>query len=118
MNYQYFAYLQDEIRLTPTLSLSLGVRYETATVPSEADDKVAALIDPLHDAELTIGGQPYLNPSKGNFAPRASLAWDPFGDDTTVPGAPNNGEYPLLYALYPSRGRDAGVEVQYRFGGR
>ena len=43
-----------------------------------------------------------------------NYATDPI---TTEPGAPNNGEYPLLYALYPSRGRDAGIEFQYRFGG-
>lgn len=81
---QFFAYLQDEARLRQDLSLSLGVRYEMATTPTEIDGKVATLPDPLHDTEMTVGGQLFRNPSLGNFAPRIALAWHPFGHGRTV----------------------------------
>lgn len=81
---QYFFFAQDEWRARPGLSLTLGVRYEGYTPPSEADGKIATLRDPLRDTGLTIGGPLFANPSKANFAPRAALAWDVFGSGRTV----------------------------------
>lgn len=82
--YQFFGYLQDDIRLTQRVSLSLGLRYETVSTPSEAEGRVATLPDPLRDAQTTVGGPLFDNPSRANFAPRASLAWDPTGKSKTV----------------------------------
>ena len=81
---QFFGYFQDEFRATPKLSLSLGVRYETASTPAEVNGKLASLHDPLRDAAVTVGGPLFRNPSKRNFAPRASIAWDPSGSGETV----------------------------------
>ncbi len=81
---QLFAYVQEEFRAGPRLSVSLGLRYESASTPSEANGKVATLRDPARDAAVTLGGPVYRNPSAGNFAPRASLAVDPFGSGRTV----------------------------------
>jgi Carboxypeptidase regulatory-like domain len=81
---QVSGYAQDEVRLNRHLALSAGVRYEMATTPVERDGKVASLPNPLTDTSITIGGPLYLNPSKHNFAPRASLSWDPKGDGRTV----------------------------------
>lgn len=81
---QFFGYIQDEFRVNSRLSMSLGVRYETSSVPSEVNGKVATLPDYLNDTGVTVGGALYRNPARWNFAPRGSLAWDPFGSGRTV----------------------------------
>lgn len=73
--HQYHFFLQDELRPSARLSLTLGVRYEGYTVPTEADGKIATLRDPYRDNRITVGGPLFTNPSKDNFAPRAALAW-------------------------------------------
>jgi len=80
----YAGFLQDEFRISPRLSATLGVRYEAYSVPAEVNGKIATLRDPLHDATTHIGGALFENPSKTNFAPRASVAFDPFGTSKTV----------------------------------
>jgi len=82
--YQPYFFVEDEIRLLSNLNLSLGMRWEAASTPVEADGKVATLVDLYRDTAPTIGGPLYDNPSWTNFAPRAGLAWSPFGDSRTV----------------------------------
>ena len=77
-------FVQDEIRVRPNLSLTLGVRYEGASTPTEANGKVATLPDLINDSQTTVGGPVYDNPAKDNFAPRAAVAWDPTGGGKTV----------------------------------
>jgi hypothetical protein len=76
--------IQDNWRAGRRLSIGIGVRYETATTPVERNNKVATLPDPLADSQVTLGGPLWINPSKLNFVPRASIAWDPFGRGHTV----------------------------------
>ncbi len=80
---QIHFYAQDDWRIRPNLSFSFGVRYEAASTPNEVDGKIAVLRDPIHDSEPTTTGPLWTNPSWDNFAPRAALAWDPFGDGKT-----------------------------------
>ena len=79
---QVFA--QDEWQATRRLNISLGVRYEPYSVPSEAHGMISTLPDPVHDSSPTPGGPLFNNPSWRNIAPRAALAWDPAGDGRTV----------------------------------
>lgn len=81
---RFHGYIQNEFRINERLSLSLGLRYEAASTPTEEKGKIAVLRDFINDAETTVGGPIWNNPSKDNFAPRASLAWDPLGDGKTV----------------------------------
>ena len=80
----YSAFVQDEWRISPRLSATLGVRYEAYSAPTEVNGKIATLRDILHDTATQVGGPVFQNPSKKNFAPRASLAFDPFGASKTV----------------------------------
>lgn len=82
--HQFFGFAQYEFRAHERLSLSLGVRYEAVSTPTEVNGKIATLRDYLRDAETTVGGPLWKNPSADNFAPRGSVAWDLTGDSRTV----------------------------------
>ena len=85
-------YAQDDWRVTPRLTLNLGLRYEFNTQINEVRGYGAAIRDVVHDATTTLG-PPALNPSLHNFGPRFGFAWDVFGDGKTAV----RGGYALLY---------------------
>src|SRR5262249_5697209 len=76
------SYLQDDWKWRPNLTLNLGLRYELATVPTEADNKLSTLVN-LTDAQPHLGSPYFANPTKRNFAPRVGFAWDPFHNGKT-----------------------------------
>jgi len=76
-------YLQDDYRVTPSLTLNLGARYEFYTIPKEKNGRDAYLPDLLTSTDTVIGG-PFLNPSFKNIAPRVGFAWDLTGDGRTA----------------------------------
>jgi len=78
-------YIQDDIRLRPTLTLNVGMRYEMSTVPSEAHGHLSALNSPFNQSfqNIVIGSSVFSNPTYKNFEPRVGFAWDPFGDGKT-----------------------------------
>jgi hypothetical protein len=72
----YGSYIQDEWRLSPTLTLNLGMRYEYASPYSEARGRLLNL-DYSHlpaDPALVPVDQAG-EPDRNNFAPRAGVAW-------------------------------------------
>ena len=109
------AYVQDDWRVRPSLTLNLGLRYEMSTVPYEVQGKVSNLYN-ITDAlphcgtsnPACAGTGPYFqNPTLRNFAPRVGFAWDPFHDGKTAVrgGFGLFDSLPMLYQLLTMNGR-------------
>ncbi|PYS38636.1 MAG: hypothetical protein DMG14_16960, partial [Acidobacteria bacterium] len=77
------AYIKDDIRLRRNLSVNAGLRYEIATVPSEAYGRISNLPH-VTASEPHLGSPFFLNPTLRNFEPRVGFSWSPFADNKTV----------------------------------
>jgi hypothetical protein len=88
-------YAQDDYRVTPRLTLNLGLRYEFMTQLHEIYGIQQAIRDIVHDATTTVGLY-YLNPTKKNFSPRVGFAWDVMGDGKTAV----RGGFGIYYDLF------------------
>jgi Carboxypeptidase regulatory-like domain/TonB dependent receptor-like, beta-barrel len=75
-------YAQDDWRVTRTLTLNLGLRYDYNTVWSEQHDREQN-VDFATQSFLPASQAAY-NAPKADFAPRIGFAWDPFGKGKTV----------------------------------
>ena len=86
-------YLQDDWHWKSSLTLNLGLRYETSTVLSETSGKIANLrniSNPLPVCGKVVEGQCsgsgsfFANPTPHNFEPRFGFAWDPLRNGKTA----------------------------------
>jgi len=77
------AYIQDDWKIRPSLTLNLGLRYEMATVPTAVNDQLVNLRS-LTAPTPTLGPPYFDNPTLRNFEPRIGLAWDPFHNGKTA----------------------------------
>lgn len=77
------AYIQDDWRWRPSLTVNLGVRYEMTTVPTDVQGKLSNLLN-LGDAQPHLGDPYFLNPTLRNFEPRIGFAWAPFQNNKTA----------------------------------
>jgi len=77
------AYIQDDWRWRPNVTINLGVRYEMATVPTEVQGKLTTLRH-ITDATPHVGDPLFSNPTLRNFEPRVGVSWDPFGSGKTA----------------------------------
>jgi hypothetical protein len=86
--YQFYVlglYVQDDWRVTPTLTLNAGVRYDPAIdYYHEINGVSATLRNRLTDATPTVGPLFASNPTRRNIGPRVGFAWDLFGDGKTA----------------------------------
>jgi hypothetical protein len=91
----YMPYFQDEWKVTPNLTMNLGLRWEYYGVAKEADNRTTVFdVNEFHGVCLGSGSTngPYpipintppcprnpalYNPNYRNFDPRVSLAWAP-----------------------------------------
>ncbi len=76
----YAGFLQDDWRITPRLTLNLGVRYELDGVVHDKNGQMGNF-DPIQGVYQT--NNPY-HGDHNNFAPRVGFAYDVFGDGKTV----------------------------------
>ena len=76
------AYIQDDWRWRSNVTVTLGLRYEMATVPTEVQGKLTVLRH-ITDATPHLGDPLFSNPTLRNFEPRVGLSWDPFGSGKT-----------------------------------
>ncbi|HEY3056364.1 MAG TPA: carboxypeptidase regulatory-like domain-containing protein [Thermoanaerobaculia bacterium] len=85
-------FVQDDITVTPSLTVNAGVRWEFVTTPTEANGKVSNLRDPM-DKAVTVGGDLFKNHTTRNVAPRLGFAWQITRDGRTA----LRGGYGLFY---------------------
>ena len=75
----HFWYLQDDIKLTPRLTLNVGTRYEFATPQYEAENRIsnfdAVAIRLVQARSGSLYDRALVHPDKTNWAPRVGLAW-------------------------------------------
>ncbi len=105
------AYVQDDYKILPTLTLNLGIRYEIQGAPYEEYGQMSNFVPSL--GQVVIGGvstvpnwqatvasagltnsiilassaglpRALVNTNYDNFAPRIGFAWRPFGGNRTV----------------------------------
>ena len=84
------AYAMDDFRVTPKLTLNLGLRYDLFTPPVEQENRLANFdfstghfISPLMPGVSSSGG---VKTDYNNFAPRVGFAWTPWNEKTVLRG--------------------------------
>lgn len=95
-------YVQDDVRWTSNLKVNVGLRYEFASVPTEAHGKLSALRH-LTDGQPHLGNPYFSNPTLHNFQPRLGIAWNPLGNGklSVRSGFGLFDVLPLLYEFEP-----------------
>src|SRR2546429_5713642 len=102
------AYVQDDWRVRPNLTLNLGLRYEVTTGISEIQGKLTNL-PTINAASPRLGAPYFRNPTLRNFEPRVGFSWDPFrtGKTAVRGGFGFFDVLPLLYTTITLNGRGA-----------
>lgn len=73
---EYFAFLQDEIKLKPNVTLSLGVRYDYFGAFSEIENR-GRPFDPETCGGFCPATAAWYNPDPASVGPRVALTWAP-----------------------------------------
>ena len=72
----WMGYLQDEFKVSQTLTLNLGLRYEFYSVAHEILNR-AAVVDIAGCGGFCPKGTPFYSPNYNDWGPRFGLAWAP-----------------------------------------
>ncbi len=108
-NWTYAGYFSDEWKLSPRLTMVLGLRYQLYTgfkessgrqalfdvasgsivIPDGASSRISPLlpagyVNVVEASKAGYNSSALITPDKNNFAPRFSLAWRPTSDNNTV----------------------------------
>jgi hypothetical protein len=99
-SYEYAAFIQDDWRILPNLTLNLGLRWEFFSVPHEKNG-LQLVLEPNSDISTTanisdfsiVAGDGWRNRDLSDFAPRVGFAWDITGYGSSV----LRGSYGIYY---------------------
>ncbi len=80
--YDYNFFFQDDFRITPRLSLNLGMRWEYISLSGATLSNASTAIIP-NDLRTVAEATSTLPEDKNNFGPRFGFAYDVFGDGKT-----------------------------------
>ncbi|MBM3735138.1 MAG: TonB-dependent receptor [Acidobacteria bacterium] len=75
-------YLQDNFQVSRRLTVNLGLRYETTTMPVDLYGRDSAMINLTDPAP--VPGRLFRNPGRRNVSPRFGFSWDPAGNGKTA----------------------------------
>ncbi len=105
---------QDSWRVSPTVTLNFGVRYDVEIPPKFKQPQGLAL-----PAYNLLGLQKGIQTDKNNFQPRIGVAWDPSGNGKTVVRASYGMFYdhPLLGLYFLGDASDGSSSGQLAFAG-
>jgi hypothetical protein len=92
----YAGYAQDDWRITPRITLNLGLRYEFQAVPTEANNLLGNWEPSVGFEQVGKNIGSIYNPDHRNFSPRFGIAWDVTGKGTTIVRAGGSIVYSLL----------------------
>ncbi|MCA1592988.1 MAG: TonB-dependent receptor [Acidobacteria bacterium] len=108
----YSGFFQDDWKVTPKLTMNLGLRYDYATWPYEGADRLTNL-DPLTGQKFTPAnskfGRSLVKADKNNFAPRVGLAYQ-LTNDTVVRAG-----YGRFYMLFERAGSEDQLALNLPF---
>ena len=89
-------FAQDDWKVTPRLTINLGIRWDVQQAPTDPQDKEATfelgvqskVLPPTVPTGLLVVGDPgvgrgIVSTPWTHFSPRVGFAWDPFGDGKT-----------------------------------
>lgn len=97
----YAVYAQDDYSVNSRLTLNIGLRWETATDPKDANGHMSIL--PSLSAPAMVPSDRFFSVGKRNFEPRLGLAWQLDESGKTVVrasgGMYHNQILPYIYAL-------------------
>ncbi len=100
----YFYFLQDDYRVSPNLTLNLGIRYEYSTPPIEKDNRLANFNPATGTMQLAHNGSVFdrslVHPDRNDWAPRLGFSYSP------APHWVMRGAYGVFYSHTVRQGRE------------
>jgi hypothetical protein len=105
------AFVQDDWRVSPHLTVTYGVRYDLNGVIKESDNKLGNFDPAVGLQQVGVNIDSAYEGDHNNFAPRFGIVWDPWGKGKTVfrAGGGYTYEIPHLAVFLGQNGTNSGA---------